>query len=73
MGFSGKVPYLKYIAGTSVGALFSLSAQLLLGYIRRNNPAAVVAALSDISMFVAVVPSQLLSLVGHRSCGIDIK
>jgi membrane protein DedA with SNARE-associated domain len=58
-GFSGKVPYLNFIAGTSVGALCSLSAQLLLGYTMRNNPAAVVAAVASISTFVAVVPFMI--------------
>lgn len=65
-GFSGKVPYLKYIAGTSVGALFSLSAQLLVGYTMRNNPAAVVAAVASISTFVAVVPFAI-AFVGWAS------
>jgi hypothetical protein len=55
-GFSGKVPYLTYLAGTSVGALCSLFPQLLLGYMMRNNPAALVGAVASISTFAAVVP-----------------
>ena len=55
-GFSGKVPYLTYFLGTSVGALCSLSSQLLLGYTMRNNPTAVVGAVASISTFAAVVP-----------------
>jgi membrane protein DedA with SNARE-associated domain len=67
-GFSGKVPYLTltYLAGTSVGALCSLFSQLLLGYMMRNNPAALVGAVASISTFAAVVPLTI-AFVGWGS------
>lgn len=58
-GLSGKVPVLKYIIGTCVGALGSLSLQLLVGYTMRYNPAAVVGIVASISTFVALVPISI--------------
>lgn len=55
-GFSNRVPFVKYAMGTIVGACFSVSLQLLLGYILRNNPAAVVGAVASISSVVLLVP-----------------
>ncbi len=55
-GFSGKVPFLKYAAGTVLGAACSLALQLLVGYAMRNNPTAIVAAIATISSIVLFVP-----------------
>ena len=38
-GFSGKVNYPKYALGTAMGAIVSLTVQLLLGYSMSHNPA----------------------------------
>lgn len=58
-GFSGKVPLSKYVIGTCIGAMGSLSLQLLIGYIMRYNPAAVVGIIASISTFVALVPLSI--------------
>lgn len=55
-GFSNRVPFVKYAIGTIFGAFFSVSMQLLVGYILRNNPTAVVGAVASISSVVLVVP-----------------
>jgi membrane protein DedA with SNARE-associated domain len=55
-GFSNRVPFLKYAIGTVIGAIFSVSMQLLLGYSLRNNPTAVVGAVASISSVVLLVP-----------------
>lgn len=58
-GFSGKVPLSKYVIGTCIGAIGSLSLQLFIGYIMRYNPAAVVGIIASISTFVALVPLSI--------------
>lgn len=58
-GFSGKVPFLKYFCGTTVGAAFSLTSQLLIGYLMRNNPTAIVAAIASISTIVLLLPISI--------------
>lgn len=55
-GFSDRVPLVKYVTGTLVGAFFSLSLQLIIGYAMRNNPAAILAALATISTSVILLP-----------------
>ena len=55
-GFSGRVPFVKYVTGSVIGATCSLSLQLLIGYTMRNNPSAIVAAIASISTFVVLVP-----------------
>ena len=56
-GFSGKVPMKRFIIGTSIGAIFSLSIQLLLGMVMRNNPAMIIATIAGISATPLVIPS----------------
>ena len=56
-GFSGKVPISKFIVGTCIGGLFSLSIQLGLGAIMSNNPAMIIATIACISATPVVVPS----------------
>lgn len=58
-GFSGKVPLSKYVIGTCIGAIGSLSLQLSFGYVMRYNPAAVVGIIASISTFVALVPVMI--------------
>ena len=58
-GFSGKVPFLKYFCGTIVGAAFSLTSQLLIGYLMRDNPTAIVAAIASISTIVLLLPISI--------------
>ncbi len=61
-GFSGRVPYAKYIVGTTVGAMVSLTLQLLTGFLLRNNPALIIASVASISTFPLVVPSLVALL-----------
>ena len=56
-GFSGKVPIGRFILGTSIGAVFSLSIQLASGLLLRNNPALILALITAISTFPVVIPS----------------
>lgn len=56
-GFSGKVPIGRFIVGTSIGALFSLSIQLTSGWLLSNNPAIILALLGAVSTFPLVIPS----------------
>lgn len=58
-GFSNKISTLKYMTGTMLGAVCSLTLQLLLGFCMRNNPTAVLGAIASISTVVAVVPITL--------------
>lgn len=58
-GFSNKISTLNYMTGTMLGAVCSLTLQLLLGFCMRNNPAAVLGAIASISTVVAVVPITL--------------
>ena len=61
-GFSGKVSYAKYLLGTAVGAIISLSVQLLFGYsMSRHNPATILA---NISTFLLVAPLSIASVAG---------
>jgi membrane protein DedA with SNARE-associated domain len=48
-GYMGRVSFSKFLWGSSVGALASLSLQLGLGYSLRHNPAAVVGVIATIS------------------------
>jgi len=57
VGFSGKVPFGRYVIGTSIGAIFSLSLQLCIGYSLRNNSAGIIAAVASISTFPLVIPT----------------
>lgn len=61
-GFSGKVPYTKYILGTACGACISLGVQLLFGFLLRNNPALIIASVACISTFPLVIPSMVAFL-----------
>ncbi len=58
-GFSGKVPFFKYATGTILGALCSLSLQLLVGYTMRNNPSAVVGVVATVSTMALLFPLTL--------------
>lgn len=58
-GFSNKISTLKYMTGTMLGAVCSLTLQLLLGFCMRNNPTAVLGAIASISTVVAAVPITL--------------
>ena len=61
-GFSGKVSYAKYLLGTAMGAIISLSVQLLFGYsMSRHNPATILA---NISTFLLVAPLSIASVAG---------
>lgn len=55
-GFSGKVGYAKYLLGVSIGGIFSLTCQLLVGYSMRNNQAAVFNAIGSFSTIVLALP-----------------
>ena len=61
-GFSDKVPLNRFLLGTSIGALFSLSIQLLLGVVMRDNPALIIATIACISATPVVVPSIIAFL-----------
>ena len=56
-GLSGKVPFLRYILGSAAGAAFSLSAQLLLGFVLKDNPALIIASVGGISTFPLLIPT----------------
>ena len=58
-GFSGKVNYPKYALGTAMGAIVSLTVQLLLGYSMSHNPAAIMANLSS---FLVAAPLSIASV-----------
>jgi hypothetical protein len=55
-GFTGRVPFSKFLWGSSVGALATLSLQLGLGYSLRHNPAAVVGVIATISTVAMAIP-----------------
>lgn len=61
-GFSGKVPLNRFIVGTSIGGMLSLSIQLLLGAAMRDNPAMIVATIACISATPVVMPSLIALL-----------
>lgn len=61
-GFSGKVPLSRFVLGTSIGAIFSLSIQLLLGAVMRDNPAMIIATIACISATPIVIPSLIAFL-----------
>jgi membrane protein DedA with SNARE-associated domain len=61
-GFSGKVPLNRFIVGTSIGGMLSLSAQLLLGAALRENPAMIIALIACISATPVVMPSLIALL-----------
>lgn len=61
-GFSGKVPLNRFIVGTSIGAIFSLSVQLGLGALMSNNPAMIITTVACISATPVVIPSLVAFL-----------
>jgi membrane protein DedA with SNARE-associated domain len=53
-GFSGKISFTNYLLGTVAGATISLTAQLLLGLLMRQNPVAtIVSKVSRMIIFVS--------------------
>lgn len=62
-GFSKKVSYVNFIIGTAFGASVSLSIQLLIGFVLRNNPTLIIAFVASISTFPILIPT-LVGFVG---------
>jgi len=70
-GYTGRVPFSKFLWGSSVGALASLSLQLGLGYSLRHNPTAVMGVITTtstiaIAIALCVTFFSFLSFLLHK-------
>ena len=59
-GFSGKISFVKYMAGTFFGAIVSLSAQLAVGYGMKSRPGLVARGIASASTFAIVTPAIIV-------------